>query len=105
MSTISRAQAEQDGGGYKPLPISNNLVIRGPLGSTGSKPDGIYAGNFDVHRAAVGVGVPRQPFGHSARQLNRGGVQLWRNFEARRKVISQIIDYARDIQRLKYAEL
>ena len=31
--------------------------------------------------------------------------KLWRNSEARRKVISQIIDYAKDIQRLKYAEL
>jgi hypothetical protein len=31
--------------------------------------------------------------------------KLWRNSEARREVISQIIDYAKDIQRLSYAEL
>jgi hypothetical protein len=31
--------------------------------------------------------------------------KLWRNSDARRKVISQIIDYAKDLQRLNYAEL
>jgi hypothetical protein len=31
--------------------------------------------------------------------------KLWRNSEARREVIAQIIDYAKDLQRLNYAEL
>jgi hypothetical protein len=31
--------------------------------------------------------------------------KLWRNFEARRKVMAQIIDYAKDLQALSYPEL
>jgi hypothetical protein len=31
--------------------------------------------------------------------------KLWRNFEARRKVLAQIIDYAKDLQALSYPEL
>jgi len=31
--------------------------------------------------------------------------KLWRNVEARRKVIAQIIDYAKDLQKMEYADL
>jgi Ca2+-binding EF-hand superfamily protein len=30
---------------------------------------------------------------------------LWRNFEARRKVFAQIVDYAKDLQALSYPDL